>query len=169
MIRWASAADVDSIASVQVASWAAGHRDLLPGRVIDGVTVADRAAQWGRFFAEPPARSGMFIAEHDGEIVGIAQVGPTRDEDLDPVNTAEIVAVYVLPDHWRHGHGRALMAWALEWLAEAGFIVATLWVLAGNDRGRRFFEVSRCELDDAERTEFHAGAEIRELRYWIEL
>ncbi len=169
MIRWASAADTESIARVQVASWIGVYRGLVPDSVIDRLTVEGRTSQWNRFFAEPPPRSAMFVAEHLGEVVGMAQVGPTRDEDLDSVRIGEVLAIYVTPDHWDHGHGRDIMAQSLAWLRDSGFFAATLWVLDTNARGRAFCEAGGWRLDDATKIDETFGESLSEVRYRIGL
>jgi len=169
MIRWASAADTESIARVQVASWIGVYRGLLPDSVIDRLTVETRTAQWNRFFADPPPRSAMFVAEHRGEVVGMAQVGPTRDEDLDGDRIGEVLAIYVTPDHWDHGHGRELMEQSLAWLRDSGFFGATLWVLDTNARGRAFYEAGGWRLDDAAKVGETFGESLSEVRYRIGL
>ena len=169
MIRWASAADTESIARVQVASWISVYRGLLPDSVIDRLTVETRTAQWNRFFAEPPPRSAIFVAEHFGEVVGMAQVGPTRDEDLDSERIGEVLAIYVTPDYWDHGHGRELMVESLAWLRDSGFFAATLWVLDTNARGRAFCEAGGWRLDDATKVDETFGESLSEVRYRIGL
>ncbi len=169
MIRWASSADTETIARVQVASWIGVYRGLLPDSVIDQPTVEGRTAQWNRFFAEPPPRSAMFVAEHLGEVVGLAQVGPTRDEDLDSDRIGEVLAIYVTPDHWDHGHGRDLMARSLAWLRDSGFFAATLWVLDANTRGRAFYEAGGWRLDQATKIDETFGGSFSEVRYRIGL
>jgi GNAT superfamily N-acetyltransferase len=46
----------------------------------------------------------------------------------------------VLPRHWSSGAGRALIDRALALAAQAGYADISLWVLEGNERGRRFYE-----------------------------
>lgn len=169
MIRWASAADTESIARVQVASWISVYRGVLPDSVIDRLTVETRTAQWNRFFAEPPPRSAIFVAEHLGEVVGMAQVGPTRDEDPDSERIGEVLAIYVTPDYWDRGHGRELIEQSLAWLRDSGFFAATLWVLATNTRGRAFCDAGGWRLDDATRIDETFGESLPEVRYRIGL
>ncbi|GMQ86470.1 MAG: GNAT family N-acetyltransferase [Acidimicrobiia bacterium] len=169
MIRWASAADSESIARVQVASWVGAYRGLIPDSVIDRHTVESRTATWNRFFAEPPPRSAMFVAEHIGEIVGMAQVGPTRDEDLNSDRIGEVLAIYVTPEHWGHGHGRDIMSESLAWLRDSGFFAATLWVLDTNTRSRAFYEAGRWRLDEKTKIDETSGGSLSEVRYRIGL
>ena len=86
---------------------------------------------------------------NEAEIIGFAAFGPERGEDDRPgqplpgppdQDRAELYALYVLPRHWSSGAGRALVDRALALAAEAGYADISLWVLEGNERGRRFYE-----------------------------
>ena len=165
-VRLATIADVPAIARVQVASWHGVYRGLIPDEVIDGLTVERRITQWNGFFARRADDEAMLVAEHGGAVVGMASLGPCRDEDASPT-TGEVRAIYVDPDHWGHGHGRELMEDAVSWLASTGFTEATLWVLDTNDLARRFYEAAGWATDGAERVEEMLGARLAEVRYRV--
>ena len=169
MIRWASAADAEGMARVQVASWDGTYRGLMPDEVIDRLTVDVRTAAWNRMLTNPDPLTAAFVAEHGGELVGLCYVGPTRDEDLDPQRIGEVFAIYVDPSHWGHGHGRDLIVRSLEWLRDAGFAAAMLWVLDTNSIGRQFYERGGWRLDEAVKIDESFGAPLREVRYRIGL
>jgi GNAT superfamily N-acetyltransferase len=140
MIRWASVADAEGMARVHVESWEAAYRGLMPDEVIDRLTVERRTAGWNQMLRDPEPRTAVFVAEHGGELVGLCGVGPTRDDDLDAERVGEVRAVYVLPQHWGHGHGKNLMMESLDWLRSGGFAAAMLWVLDTNTIGREFYK-----------------------------
>ena len=169
MIRWASAADAEGMAKVQVASWNGAYRGLMPDEVIDRLTVEVRTSGWRQILGEPDAQTAAFVAEHAGQLVGLSFVGPTRDEDLDPQRIGEVFALYVDPLHWGHGHGRDLMVRSLDWLRDAGFAAAMLWVLDTNAIGRGFYEQGGWRLDEAVKIDESFGAPLREVRYRIGL
>jgi len=52
----------------------------------------------------------------------------------------EVYALYVTPAWWSTGTGRSLMGAALAALEAEGYQRAVLWVLAANNRARRFYE-----------------------------
>ena len=169
MIRWASAADAEAIARVMVASWESAYRGLMPDAVIEGVTVELRTAQWSQIFADPFPRTAAFAAEHRGELVGMVHVGPTRDDDLEADRIGEVYAIYVLPEHWGHGHGRDLMVKSLDWMRGDGFSAAMLWVLDTNTIGRNFYEGGGWRLDTATKMDEQFGEVLHEVRYRIGL
>jgi GNAT superfamily N-acetyltransferase len=71
----------------------------------------------------------VLVAEEDDTAAGVAGY---RDEWLD--------GLYVLPQFWSRGVGRALHDEALERLRAAGCERCHLWVLEHNERARRFYE-----------------------------
>ncbi|MEU8819506.1 GNAT family N-acetyltransferase [Actinoplanes sp. NPDC048796] len=87
---------------------------------------ADRLPGWERMVRE--AEMVIFVAG--------------RDEDADPGAVGGAQALYVRPDKWKKGVGRALMdAWVRRLEAD-GYRQSVLWVLAGNHRARRFCEAT---------------------------
>jgi GNAT superfamily N-acetyltransferase len=79
------------------------------------------------------------VAELEDAIRGSIVFGPSRDPGDDP-GIGEIYALYVHPRSWRRGAGRALVAYALDWLRERGFSEAVLWTFAETARSRAFYE-----------------------------
>ena len=71
----------------------------------------------------------VLVAEEDNVAAGVAGC---RDEWLD--------GLYVLPQFWSRGVGRALHDEVLERLRAAGCERCHLWVLEHNERARRFYE-----------------------------
>ena len=166
--RIATRNDIPGIARVQVASWHGVYRGLLPDEVIDRLTVERRIAQWTGFMDRAAADETLLVAEHEGSIIGMASLGPCRDDDATR-ETGEVRAIYVAPDHWGHGHGRELMEASMAWLASHGFTAAILWVLDTNDLARRFYEAAGWAVDGTERVEEMFGARIPEVRYRVVL
>ena len=82
------------------------------------------------------------MAEGRGRTLGFVSVGPSRDEH----GVGELYAIYVDPDEWSRGAGRALIVRAEERLAEQ-YAEATLWVLEENPRARRFYESAGWQPD----------------------
>ena len=110
----------------------------------------------------------MWVAtDQSGATVGMANIGPTRDEDLVADDVADLFAIYVVPDHWSDGHGRDLMVAALSGVAELGFKGAALWVLDSNERGRRFYESGGWTTDGTTKVDDSFGLPIQEVRYRI--
>ena len=170
-IRRALADDALGVAGVHVRSWQAAYRGLLPDLYLDQLDVERRRVGWTQTIAETDwPRSGTLVAaEANANIVGLAHVGPARDDDVDPVVVGELAAIYASPDVWGSGVGRRLMAAAVNVLRDAGFAQAILWVLEGNDRAQRFYEIGGWQLDGAAKDIVIADMPLAEVRYRLVL
>jgi GNAT superfamily N-acetyltransferase len=86
--------------------------------------------------------------------VGFVSHGPARDAEHP--KAGEIYALYVVPEAWDTGAGRALLEWAMERL-QAHHRTTLLWVIAGNARGRRFYEAAGFHADGTKKLLFHGS------------
>lgn len=140
---------------MQVRSWRAAYRGLLPDQLLDGLSVPAREQTWREILAGGAGEhaSAVTVAVRVRSIAGFcAVVTPSRDGDAASGmagGVAEIAALYVDPQAWRSGTGRALMQAALASLRAAGWREVTLWVLAANQRARAFYAASGFEPDGA--------------------
>lgn len=80
-----------------------------------------------------------------------------------------ITAVYVDPDQWQRGHGRALATAAESAAGREGFEQLVLWVLHTNDAAFAFYATLGFAPDGAERTDSQLGVELRVVRYRLRL
>ncbi len=160
-VRRAIPDDAAAIAAIHVRAWQVAYRGLLPDEVLDGVSVEQRYEMWRRALTDSRSRT-YYVAVEDGAAVGFCAVAaPSRDDDAED-GVAEIRAIYVDPDVWRTGVGRALMDVALEDLRASGWRWVTLWVLAENQHARDFYARYGFEPDGAEMT--HEGSGEKEVR-----
>jgi GNAT superfamily N-acetyltransferase len=136
------------------------YRGLMPDELLDDLSVAQREEMWRTLTAE--AGPAVSVAVEDGAVVGFcAVVTPSRDGDAAD-GVAEIGAIYVDPQAWRRGVGRALMDAALCALRAAGCRWVTLWALVGNHSARDFYARFGLVADGTETTEEDSGAiEVR--------
>lgn len=158
-IREAEPRDARAIAQVHVSSWQAAYRGHLTDEYLDGLTVEDRLEQHRRTLEEPRADWRTWIAEDAGRVAGFAVTGPSEDADAED-RTGEVYAIYLDPERVGTGLGRALFEHAVGDLRERGFTQATLWVLASNERARRFYEVAGWATDGTE-TQERVDCEMR--------
>jgi GNAT superfamily N-acetyltransferase len=160
-VRRAVPEDAGSIAAVHVRTWQVAYRGLIPDEVLDGLSVPQRERTWRQSLTgeEHPA---VYVAVEDTTVLGFCAVAaPSRDDDAD-AGVAEIGAIYVDPDVWRRGVGRALMSAALSDLATDGWRWVTLWVFAENWQARDFYAQFSFEPDGGEMT--HARSGEKEIR-----
>jgi len=106
----------------------------------------------------------VFVAVRDGIVVGFVSVGAPDDKAL-AADVGELYAIYVQPNAWDIGAGRALMSSAVHALRELGYAGAVLWVLGSNERARRFYERAGWSTDGATKVEERPGVALHEVRY----
>jgi GNAT superfamily N-acetyltransferase len=167
-IRRAGVADAPGIAAISVRGWQWAYRGLVPDAILDSLSIEQRTAGWRRYLASQSALGRTWLAERDGRVVGFADTGPSRDEDA-ATGIGEVYAIYVDPAEAGTGLGRALFGHAVAELARQRYQAATLWVLAGNRRARRFYEAAGWRPDGTARVEPREGYDLHEVRYRGEL
>ena len=159
--------DASALARISVGAWQAAYRGLMPSDFLDALSPVEAQARWERAFAE--GQPHVVVFEQDQELVAACHFGPSRDPGADPA-TGEVIALNVHPNHWRRGFGSRLTSFTLDRLHARGFAAATLWVLRGNARARRFYEAVGFKPDGTERsTSDLIGSPLHEVRYCITL
>ena len=166
MIRAASIGDAEAIARVHTHSWQLAYQGILSKDFLDGLRWETRVERWEKGLSDPrPNSNSVFVSTTiDGLVTGFASIGEVRDEDLMPQKFFELYAIYVAPEYWDLGVGKALWNAALA-SVPSGTAGVSLWVLAQNERGRRFYERSGFESDGTRRIEKIGGIDLEEMRY----
>jgi GNAT superfamily N-acetyltransferase len=166
IIRRAHPVDAPAIAAVHVDSWRAAYLGLIPISVLNELSVPGRTASWVRILADGEARgSRAWVAVVAGRILGFVSAGLTRDAEDRGAAVGEVYAIYLTPTAWGHGLGGELLRTAEDDLCERGNRTATIWVLAGNTRARRFYEQCGYAVDGKTRSEAAFPAALPAVRY----
>jgi ribosomal protein S18 acetylase RimI-like enzyme len=163
-VRKATVEDAAGIAFVHVRSWQVAYRGHMPDEYLDSLDGEKRTNMWRELTQD--AEKIIFVAEDkECKLVGFSLLGPSRDADANP-KTAEILAIYVHPEQWRKGIGRALLSASLDQIQNGKFDQVTLWVLEGNQRARSFYESFGFTQDGAIKDDAHwKSFAVREVRY----
>lgn len=149
--------DIDELARVHVAVWREAYAGVMPADYLAALDPARFAERRRELTAQRPSEQTLVARDVDGEIVGFAAFGPSRDDD--PVVPDELYAINLLA----RIHGSGLAGELLERATGGG--PCTLWVVADNRRARRFYE-RHGFVDEGGRQEHHATGtpEIRMIR-----
>ena len=118
---------------------------------------------WSSLLSRPSPHS-MAVSEIDGALTGFCSYGPTRDDQrrMSPKSMRSTLH----PDRWSQGAGRALCEHAYREAATRGHTLITLWVMSGNTRARRFYELLGYAADGAARSNRDLiGHPFDEVRY----
>ena len=158
-VRPVEAADAEAFGRVHVQVWREAYAGLMPAEFLAGLS-PERSTALVLERLRSPQQAVTLVGTADGEVVGFAMAGPSRDQPAEPPH--ELYAINVLAAH--HGTGladRLLVAT----LAAAGIDGAlSLWVLRGNDRACAFYRRHGFAPDGT--TKPHPGTGTTEER-WV--
>lgn len=165
-LRRAGHRDAYAIARAHVDSWQASYLGLIPAAVLNRLSVTGQAVSWRRILSTDDHRGARTWIITDGAlVVGFCSAGPTRDEDDDLLTVGEIYTIYLIPPAWGRGLGAELLDAAQSDLAHRGHQAVSLWVLEGNTRARRFYELNGFAPDGGRRPVHVGEATLPEMRY----
>lgn len=165
-VRPAQPLDAAGIASVQVRSWQQAYRQVFPKDYLDGLqqSLPQRESYWRKSLEE--RAQDTFVATLAGEVIGWISVGASRDDDGGAQRMGEVMAIYILAEHWRRGVGKRLWQAGLQSLARQGYQAFTLWVLAENQQAIGFYRAAGlAEESDSGRALVRGAVTVEEVRY----
>ncbi|HEY8192196.1 MAG TPA: GNAT family N-acetyltransferase [Alphaproteobacteria bacterium] len=167
-IRAAIEADIPALAHIHVEGWKSSYGGIVNQAFLDELKESERAADWQRWFGE--GNMEVLIAHDDaGNPAGFASFGKLRTpipggSPIRPLYTAEIYAIYILPQYWRQGLGRQLVGGAALKLKDMKHRSLSLWVLEKNVRACGFYKSlggQRCGKKDIE----VGGTKVKDVAY----
>jgi GNAT superfamily N-acetyltransferase len=164
-VREATQADTESIVELTAAGWRAAYPGIVPAERIENLPIAGWRHDIRSGLRAPKADSFTRIAEAGGEVVGYSFVAAPGREEPEASRVAEVVAVYVDPERWRTGVGRALMGSVDEGAAQAGYEELVLWSFEQNERALAFYDALGWEREDLRRPHRASGASTIRLRH----
>ena len=147
--------DADEVGQVHIRVWREAYAEKMPADFLEGLDPVKSADSWRlRFEMDEPEGIVVVATQRDGEIVGLASAGPTRDADA--LTDWELYSINVLAAHHGSGVADQLIAAAV---AERP---VTLWVLLDNPRAEAFYRRHGFSIEGA--TKIHEGSGAIEVR-----
>lgn len=130
-IRKAELSDIPEMVRVHTDTWKQAYRGYVSDDLLNNPRFMASDEQCARM--KIPVQNGWtFVAEQNGEIVGLSQINTT---EIPP----EIKLLYIRPDCQRQGIGRALFEYVLNELAHRGYPTAYLWALQNYPPATHFY------------------------------
>jgi GNAT superfamily N-acetyltransferase len=167
-VRPARPDDAAEIGRIQVDTWRAAYRQLLPAGVLDELSPEDAAGAWRAAITEPPSpRHHVLIALEQDWRVGFVALGPADDletDDPEPATTVALAPILVEPRWGRRGHGSRLLAAAVDHARSDGMTRAIAWVPEGDAASREFLISAGWAPDGLARALDTGAGELREIR-----
>jgi ribosomal protein S18 acetylase RimI-like enzyme len=142
--RRATANDAAAIATLRVDSWRTTYRGVMPDAYLDGMRAEESAEMWLQVLNADLPTIAVFVAEAGTELVGFAAGMLLMPEKFDL--NAELTAIYLKPIAQRGGVGRRLLSMIASALQLQGATGLLVWVIAGNQAARQFYEQMGAEL-----------------------
>lgn len=170
-IQQAAPQHASSIAELHSRSFLSSYAHLPVTRRSAETGLEGRVVVWDERLRR--SERATLVAIGDDRVVGFVHLGRSPDDDAD-ATTGHVYSVHVDPDLTGRGIGRQLVAAATTALASDGHRAATLWVLAENERARRFYERLGWQSDGSVRTEIlsvggEEGDEVEVVRLRLDL
>lgn len=153
-IRTAEPDDAERFSACHLACWREAYEHLWGAERFDEL---DAAALAKRRRLEIESGTAVHVlAERNGEVIGVAIAGPSRDED--PPTPLELYATYVREAHYGTGVSGQLLDAVLDGKP------ASLWVYRDNPRASAFYVNRGFIPDGAEKNDSIGIMEIRMVR-----
>lgn len=161
-VRPAVPRDADTIASINVRSWHASYRGIMPDAHLAALNAANMAPQVREVII---SGKGTVLVAETPDVRGYCWFTKSRDDDA-PDGTGELVSVYVAPDFERRGIGRCLLLHCHATARHLGFTHSTLWALDQNHRAHAFYEAMGYVPDGSDKTTTRwGGTTLRQVRF----
>ena len=154
-VRAAQPEDADAFAACHLACWREAYEELWGAERFDEFDVTRMAVRRRKEIEAGIAQH--FLGELDGEVIGIAIAGPTRDADAP--TEQELYGIYVRAAHQGSGLADDLLD------STVGDRPASLWVYRDNPRASAFYVHHDFIPDGDERTDSVGILEIRMVRH----
>ena len=156
LLRTAREDDLAEVGALHYRSRAEAYAHLLSPEALTFGAGGALGEWWAERWRWERDTHRMTVAVDGARIVGFAYLGPAEEPA-----TMELSAIHVDPAYVGTGVGRLLMLDALPHLGGR----AVLWVLAGNERARRFYERGGWAFDGTVRDVAWGDEMTRQLRY----
>jgi ribosomal protein S18 acetylase RimI-like enzyme len=151
-VRLAWPDEASNIAELQRRSWALQWPADLAELMLSSVSLAEMVESWRTAIERPPeARFRVLVATDGKRVVGFATTMPNQDDDADQGKDGAIDVFVIDPPAQHQGHGSRLLNACADTLRADGFVRATCWVNAGDDKLRSFLVAAGWAADGATR------------------
>lgn len=161
-LRPALPADAKSIAKLHAASWRTAYRGMYRDEYLDDDVDRDRKKVWKKRFASPADNQFVLLATEGDALLGFVCAYGNSDARWGTL----VDNLHVRVDQQGRGLGRRLLAasalWSRQHYPDALF---HLWVLDGNAKARRFYELLGAQPQESAVSEPPDGGSVTAWRY----
>jgi len=162
--RRATIEDAAGIAQVHIDGWQRAYEELVPEAYLRCRSTLQREEFWRSELALEAADRKPWVALDGEQIIGFADGGIARDDDLDS-GTGEVYTLFVTPECWEKGIRSRLVDHVARDLRDHDFQQVVFWVLEADQVMRDFAVYTGFREDGHTREEDCGGVIVTELRY----
>lgn len=152
---------MDNISRIYALSWKAAYKGIVPQTYLDQLS----EYRWSLFLADNLSKS--YVLLDNDRYIGTSSISSARDEKM--IGWGEIISIYLLPEHFGKGYGKALFNFSINELKRSGFSNIYIWTLDKNTRARAFYEKYGFTHDGQKITCEIGGENLDEVRYIYQL
>ena len=154
MIRTGTAQDITAVQEIAHISWNDTYQDIIPMNIQQSFLDKSYSVPMMEMRLK---KTILLLAEHEGQPVGFANF-----TKLDDDGDAELIALYMKPEHQRHGYGKKLLDSGLSYLLDGSNLF--VYVESENLKGRNFYEANGFEFVE-EFEELFEGHPLQTAKY----
>lgn len=132
-IRRAKSSDIEEMSVVVDSAWRENYREIFTAEVIDRFTGEHRRESFKGLLERGV---DIFVLTADGRVSALCAYQTT----VALPDCAEVMLLYVHPDHQRHGFGGRLFSYVMNELRRGGFVRVLLDTAEKNEGARQFYE-----------------------------
>lgn len=154
MIRTGTPQDIAAVQEIAHISWNDTYQDIIPVNIQQSFLDKSYSVPMMEMRLK---KTILLLAEHDGEPVGFANF-----TKLDDDGDAELIALYLKPEHQRNGYGKMLLNSGLTYLLDGSNLF--VYVECENKKGRSFYEANGFEFVE-EFEELFEGHPMQTVKY----
>lgn len=158
MIRTGTTQDITAVQEIAHISWNDTYQDIIPMNIQQNFLDKSYSVPMMEMRLK---KTILLLAEHEGEPVGFANF-----TKLDDDGDAELIALYMKPEHQRHGYGKQLLNSGLTYLLDGSNLF--VYVESENKKGRSFYEANGFEFVE-EFEELFEGHPLQTAKYVFNL
>lgn len=143
IIREFTKDDIDACAALHKSSCRESEKGIIFDEDLDRYDDDHFIENWTEWSGYK--ETSIFVAEDNNQIIGFVMFGkvktrPPFDKGIVPKFGGEIYALYIHPDHFRQGVGKALFLKACEELTTQKITSMILWAMKKNKRACGFYD-----------------------------
>lgn len=154
MIRTGTSKDITAVQEIAHISWNDTYQDIIPVNIQQSFLDKSYSVPMMEMRLK---KTILLLAEHEGEPIGFANF-----TKLDDDGDSELIALYLKPEHQRHGYGKKLLDSGLTYLLDGSNLF--VYVESENKKGRSFYESNGFEFVE-EFEELFEGHPLQTAKY----